>query len=202
MGKRIVTSSSSSSSTCDHDINSDLFEEVLSLYKEDIENNNENDNNYNSFKEYIEQMIPPDVLDYIKGITGSDDTFLEAIYNERFLKSNDNNNNDSESNDNTNKYLTRHCEICERYVSLTEHHLIPKETHRNMLKKGLYTKDTLSITISICRLCHSTIYRFFTNDELSIHYNTVDKLLENEKFYKYARWASGLSDKRYTTVNK
>ena len=30
MGKLIVTSSSSSSSTCDHGVNSDLFEEVLS----------------------------------------------------------------------------------------------------------------------------------------------------------------------------
>ena len=165
MGKRIVTNSSTSSK-CGHDVNSDLFEEVLSLYTEEIENNHNNDKSYNSFKEYIEQMLPPDVLDYIQNITGADDTFLEDIYNERFLKSIDNNkNDDNESNDNTNKYPTRHCEICERYVSLTEHHLIPKETHRTMLKKGLYTKDTLSITISICRLCHSTIHRFFTNDE-------------------------------------
>ena len=68
-----------------------------------------------------------------------------------------------------------------------------------MLKKGL-SKSLLDITIPICRLCHSTIHRFFTNNELAETYNTVDKLLDNEIFFKYAKWASRLADSRYSQV--
>jgi hypothetical protein len=67
-----------------------------------------------------------------------------------------------------------------------------------MLKKGC-TKELLDVKIPICGLCHSTIHRFFTNIELAENYNTIEKLLANEKFYKYARWASGLADSRYAS---
>jgi hypothetical protein len=58
-----------------------------------------------------------------------------------------------------------------------------------MLKKGI-NKQELSSTILICRMCHSTIHRFFTNIELAKEYHSLDLLLSNEKLYKYSKWAN------------
>ena len=81
------------------------------------------------------------------------------------------------------------CSKCERQVKLTKHHLYPKETHKQMRKKGI-DDFLLSQTISICRMCHSTIHRFFDNDMIANELYTLELLLNNEKYYKYARWAS------------
>lgn len=80
------------------------------------------------------------------------------------------------------------CEICERFVSRTKHHLIPKEMHRGLL--GRFDREELGKTVNICRMCHSTVHRFFTNEELARHYNSIDALLSDEKMYRYASWAS------------
>lgn len=129
-------------------------------------------------------------------MTGGGSSFLEDIWNEKYNISShleeDDNNEDSST------FKGKHCHICERIVKLTKHHLIPKESHKTMLKKGC-DKDILNKTIPVCRLCHSTIHRFFSNEELADDYNTVDKLLNHEKFFKYAKWANGLSDSRYST---
>jgi len=121
------------------------------------------------------------------------------------------------------------CELCERYMKLTRHHLIPKSTWNKMKQrvvnnpshyldgemtsetndKGevidetiptLSSKDVVSkssvklflasYTSSICRPCHSIIHRYFTNMELAENYNTVDKLLEDERVVKFCKWAN------------
>ena len=84
------------------------------------------------------------------------------------------------------------CEVCERVVARTKHHLIPRELHRSLSKDTRYSKELLGRTINICRMCHSTIHRFFTNAELASKYNTLELLLSNEKMFKYAKWASAL----------
>ena len=84
------------------------------------------------------------------------------------------------------------CAICGRFVSRTRHHLIPRELHRSLSKDSRYTKEILGRTISICRMCHSTIHRFFTHSELANSFNTLELLLSNEKMLKYAKWASAL----------
>ena len=81
------------------------------------------------------------------------------------------------------------CAICGRFVSRTRHHLIPRELHRSLSKDSRYTKEILGRTISICRMCHSTIHRFFTNSELANSFNTLELLL---LVLKYAKWASAL----------
>lgn len=94
------------------------------------------------------------------------------------------------------------CEMCERVMRRTFHHLIPKEVHHRYMKKqklpqnlvgskvqcttvGLNTYGTL-----ICRQCHSAIHRTESNDVLAEKYNTVDLLLSHPQIYAFAKWNS------------
>ena len=106
------------------------------------------------------------------------------------------------------------CELCQRSemeVPLTLHHVFPKETHKRLLSIGssenskkhgventimIYTKELLATTMKICRLCHSSIHGFFSNDELASHYFTVEKLLSDERVERHVKWASGQSTRR------
>jgi len=81
------------------------------------------------------------------------------------------------------------CELCEREMPLTAHHLIPRETHRKYRKKGM-TQEELNLTTKICRPCHSAIHRTYDNQTLGAHFNTVEKLLGDEAILKFVKWAA------------
>ncbi len=164
-----------------------LFEEILSLAEEEpstIET-------YEHFKQFMEEMLPPDILNQLQVIHGEDEedsensnTFLQFIFEDRYGPDN------TEEDDFTRDELaTGVCNICERYVRLTRHHVYPREIHKALIKKG-YDIALLNNTVNICRMCHSTVHKFFTNEELARSYYTVDLLLGNEKFLRYAKWAA------------
>ena len=46
---------------------------------------------------------------------------------------------------------TTECEICERHVPLTYHHLIPRSTHEKVLKKGWHSAAMLNSVAWLCR---------------------------------------------------
>jgi hypothetical protein len=50
------------------------------------------------------------------------------------------------------------CELCHRKMKLTRHHLVPREVHAKMLKKG-FAKDWMLRLAAICRPCHSAVHR-------------------------------------------
>eukprot|EP00210_Caulerpa_lentillifera_P003730 g3563.t1 len=81
------------------------------------------------------------------------------------------------------------CEICERVIPLTRHHLIPRTLHQKLKKKG-YQREALNQTISICRCCHSAVHRFHSIKDLAFNFNTIDKLMKSEAILKHALWAS------------
>jgi hypothetical protein len=123
------------------------------------------------------------------------------------------------------------CELCDRYIKLTKHHLIPKETWPRIQTKLLHAaeekakgevdkalsvlgpgltgvidrlsterstiRDILHETCDICRQCHSAVHRVLGNMDLALHYNTVDKLLENDDIRKFCRWASKQPPRKY-----
>lgn len=123
------------------------------------------------------------------------------------------------------------CELCDRYIKLTKHHLIPKETWsrirtkfvraaeekakgevdkaRSVLGPGLIDvlerlsqdksiiRDILHETCNICRQCHSAVHRAHCNMDLALHYNSVDKLLEDGDIRKFCRWASKQQPRKY-----
>mmetsp|Transcript_31811 Transcript_31811/g.46880 ORF Transcript_31811/g.46880 Transcript_31811/m.46880 type:complete len:296 (+) Transcript_31811:88-975(+) len=108
------------------------------------------------------------------------------------------------------------CELCERTMPLTKHHLIPKSTWPAMKRRILNAEGSknesillecfqphlpedltsasvrvfLVRTCSICRPCHSMIHRIHDNKVLAENFNTVDKLLTDEDVVKFCRWAN------------
>lgn len=74
--------------------------------------------------------------------------------------------------------LNMNCTICERSGEdqyFEKHHLIPK------CKRG-------SETILVCRACGDNLHQVFTIQELTKKYNTLEKILSNEKIQKWIVW--------------
>jgi hypothetical protein len=72
------------------------------------------------------------------------------------------------------------CELCGRKIlecHKSEHHLNPVSQGGRNGKR-----------IIVHELCHRQIHALFTDFELSLYYNTVEKLKEAEKIQKFLRW--------------
>jgi hypothetical protein len=155
----------------------EIFEETLRIAEEEDAVISTEIN----FVTFMMEYLPHEYIDVIEKDIGAT---LNDIWKDRYQKVEEMSNEESFS------YDDGSCEICERYVVRTRHHLIPRELHKSLSKDSRYTKELLGRTISICRMCHSTIHRFFTNDDLARRFNTVEILLEDERMFKYAKWAS------------
>mmetsp|Transcript_136269 Transcript_136269/g.240285 ORF Transcript_136269/g.240285 Transcript_136269/m.240285 type:complete len:428 (+) Transcript_136269:37-1320(+) len=89
------------------------------------------------------------------------------------------------------------CEMCERQMPLTFHHLIPKDTHPTYLKKrlprgieGEPTRGFLnSYGLMICRKCHNMVHLLASNSTLAIEYNTLQKLMAEPMIYRWVEHA-------------
>ena len=82
------------------------------------------------------------------------------------------------------------CELCKRFMPLTFHHLVPKSTHKLVVKRKLFSKDEVnSRGINICRPCHSSIHRLIDHKQMAYEFNSLDKLLEHEGVQKWIAWA-------------
>ena len=120
------------------------------------------------------------------------------------------------------------CELCEREMKLTLHHLIPKCTWKHIkprfleaadyyrkgnmdkvkkilglgeelpfgvssktFKSGIAVKLWLaSYTASMCAPCHKCVHKHHDNMELAEKYNTIDKILEDERIFRFCQWQS------------
>ncbi|PPQ99615.1 hypothetical protein CVT24_005193 [Panaeolus cyanescens] len=85
---------------------------------------------------------------------------------------------------------TEECEICERQVPLTYHHLIPRSTHDKVLKKGWHPEEMLNSVAWLCRQCHSAVHHVAPNEELARNFYTVELLLEREDIQKWKKYAA------------
>jgi Zn finger protein HypA/HybF involved in hydrogenase expression len=197
----------------DVSIASELFEETIELAEEE---NAVSD--AKTFATFIVDMIPTEILDELKilaGITSDEITeeigrstssssssrmvsaldpstfrFLEDIWCERYeekVVEDDKAEWDRETN-------SFECELCDRLIQTTRHHVYPKETHDWLRKKNesLYSTMELRKTIALCRMCHSAIHRFYSNRDLAIDYCSLELLLESDQVCKFAKWASGM----------
>jgi len=77
------------------------------------------------------------------------------------------------------------CEICEREVPLTYHHLIPKAVHTKVLKRGWHKEFMLNSVAWLCRPCHSTVHRVASHEVLAREFYTVELLLGREDVRKW-----------------
>jgi hypothetical protein len=160
----------------------ELFNEVLSLAEDENETVS-----LERFVSFVREFLPSDIIQQLEIILGGED-FLCDIYNEKYSKQDVDEEAEEES------LSPMQCRICERTLKLTRHHLIPQQLHAKYMKKGM-EKDHLNKTVDICRLCHSTVHRLFTNSELASTYNTLESLLSEQRVIKYAKWASKLSNR-------
>lgn len=70
------------------------------------------------------------------------------------------------------------CELCDREVSRTTvHHLVPQT-------EGGRKKSTVELCIS----CHRQIHALYTNRQLGLRLNTLEKLKNDEKILRYLKW--------------
>lgn len=84
---------------------------------------------------------------------------------------------------------TTACEICERdWIPLSYHHLIPREVHAKVLKRGWHEEWKLNSVAWLCRACHSFVHRMASNEELAREWYTVDRILEREDVQDWAKW--------------
>ncbi|TFK37872.1 hypothetical protein BDQ12DRAFT_631970 [Crucibulum laeve] len=84
----------------------------------------------------------------------------------------------------------KECEICDREVPLTYHHLIPRSTHTKVLKKGWHKEAMLGSVAWLCRPCHSAVHHVARNEDLARNYYTIDLLLEREDIQKWQKYAA------------
>ncbi|KAF8152376.1 hypothetical protein B0H34DRAFT_663602 [Crassisporium funariophilum] len=85
---------------------------------------------------------------------------------------------------------TRECEICDREVPLTYHHLIPRSVHSKVLKKGWHSEAMINSVAWLCRPCHSVVHHVASNEDLARSYYTLQLLLEREDVQKWQKYAA------------
>jgi len=83
---------------------------------------------------------------------------------------------------------TVECELCDREIPLTYHHLIPRSTHAKVLRRKWHPQERLNAVAWLCRYCHSMVHKVATNEELAQHFYTVDLLLAREDILKWKDW--------------
>ena len=185
-----------SKSESDLSVFQDLLDDVIAIAVEESKITS-----FSIFLDHCNEYIPPDVAEKFTDTLGcSFGEFCKELYEDRFAK---------EKEIEEDNIPPGCCEVCERHTSLTRHHLYPQELHKKVSKKtGISINDLKQLSSGhialICRMCHSTIHRLFSNEELAESMYTVDLLLEDEGFFRYAKWASkqgvaakgGTKDKR------
>ncbi len=106
---------------------------------------------------------------------------------------------------------TTECEICEREVPLTYHHLIPRSTHDKVLKRGWHDESLINSVAWLCRYifilndltivpltylvccsrqCHGMVHRVERCEVLAREYYTVELLLQREDIQKWRKYVS------------
>ena len=90
------------------------------------------------------------------------------------------------------------CELCERLMPLSEHHLIPRTLHATYARKGTHTLGWLRSRANIamlCRQCHTAVHNHINHEDLGAKFDTVEKLLEHEAVFKWSSYASKLKER-------
>ena len=176
-----------------------LLDETIDVYVEDHRDNGLALSTA-TFVVFVQENLPPDVLlslQIMLGVGDDDDdaegSWLADLFEMRFPSKEED--EDGISGDGGTRGSSKECSICERQCKLTRHHVYPKETHTLHRFRSLSIAE-LSFTIAICKMCHATIHRLYTNLELAESFHSLQLLLDDEKMQRYARWASSQGDRQ------
>jgi hypothetical protein len=91
------------------------------------------------------------------------------------------------------------CQMCERSMPLTFHHLFPKKIHRRLQErtykghsesKGIPKEDLRTSGIMICRPCHSALHRNYDHDHLAKQLSSLEAILDDKKMKDWISFAA------------
>lgn len=80
------------------------------------------------------------------------------------------------------------CELCERAVPLTYHHLIPRKLHRRPRFRKHYSSESLQAGAWLCRRCHRGIHRLHDEMTLGQELNTLAALRADAAVARHVAW--------------
>ena len=90
------------------------------------------------------------------------------------------------------------CEACGRKLTLTEHHLIPKEMHNKKWCRKLHTINEMNAcTVMVCHDCHAAFHKFISNKDLAKNYYTLEELLEHPEVSNFIEWVSKNDNRKF-----
>ncbi|KAJ7659205.1 hypothetical protein DFH06DRAFT_1406265 [Mycena polygramma] len=78
----------------------------------------------------------------------------------------------------------KECEICEREIPLTYHHLIPRSVHAKAMKKKWHPPSMLNSVAWLCRPCHTVVHHLAQN------YYSVNLLLQRDDIQRWGKYSS------------
>lgn len=91
------------------------------------------------------------------------------------------------------------CELCDRRMALTFHHLVPRATHARYVGKAVppglppdATPTRLylgSYGVMLCRPCHSVVHRHAPNAVLAQRFNSLERLQGADSIAKWVTYA-------------
>lgn len=91
------------------------------------------------------------------------------------------------------------CQMCQRSMPLTFHHLFPKKIHKRIQErtykghsesKGIPKDELRTCGIMICRPCHSALHRTFDHEHLAKHLNSLGAILADERMQSWISYAA------------
>ena len=90
----------------------------------------------------------------------------------------------------TNLKKPQNCELCQRKVHLTFHHLIPRKMHRRSYFRKHYGKNDLNSGIWVCRQCHRGIHKLYDEMTLAKNLNSLDALKDDSQIQNHVQWVA------------
>ena len=83
------------------------------------------------------------------------------------------------------------CQLCERQIPLTFHHLVPKKVHKRSQIKRKYSKEEMhTLGLWLCSDCHANIHRHINHLDLALHFQTTEALLAHPEVGKFVEWVA------------
>jgi len=80
--------------------------------------------------------------------------------------------------------------LCQRTVALTFHHLIPKKLHKRKRFAKQYSREELNAGVMLCQRCHKGLHKLYTETELGTHFNTEQKIRDDEAIARHVAWVA------------
>ncbi|HSG02649.1 MAG TPA: hypothetical protein VLA39_02880 [Marinobacterium sp.] len=82
----------------------------------------------------------------------------------------------------------RECQLCQRVIGLTFHHLIPRKVHSRPRFRKKFSREALNQGVWLCRDCHRAVHRFYDEITLAKEYNSLEALLNSEIIQRHIDW--------------